>query len=112
MRKDTGFSESVRVLFLSCNKCHYCSKNKNDCLHHIVGGGTADSRLENSPFNAAPLCNQTCHLKHHGKFMTREFQSKFLIKTRKYLLESGYKPNKKDYEFMLKYEHVYKKEPK
>lgn len=81
--------------------------NTCDSLHHIMGRGSGDSELESSILNAAPLCNQKCHLPHHGRLCTPEYQKKFLNKTYEYLMKRNYFLTELDLAFMEKYAHLY-----
>lgn len=81
--------------------------NTCDSLHHIVGRGHGDSDVESSILNAAPLCNQKCHLPHHGRITTPVYQKKYLNKTYNYLIKRGYMLSELDLAFMDKYAHLY-----
>lgn len=80
-------------------------RNNADCLHHILG------RVSNSPYNAAPLNNALDHQPEGRKNLppihSESVRRKYLKKTKKYLDEIGYQPNKKDLEFLNKYKHYY-----
>jgi len=82
-----------------------CWLNNADCLQHILW------RVSNSPYNAAPLNNFECHQPEGRKWLlaihSEEQQKKYLIKTKDYLDDIGYKPNKKDLEFLDKYKKLY-----
>jgi len=106
-RKLNEFSPKTRELFKYIFQCSFCGKNTNDCLHHIVGRGKTDSALENSPLNAAPICNQSCHLKHHGLLSTMKYQKKLLNRTYDFLCASGYTFTNKDIRFIKKYSELY-----
>lgn len=75
-------------------------KSDANCLHHIMG------RVSNSPYNAAPLNNQMTHMPEGrtmnglGAIHSRDVVKRFLNKTKKYLDGIGYKPNKKDIDFL------------
>lgn len=72
-----------------------------------MGRGAMDSTIESSILNAAPICNHKCHLKHHGKIMTKEWQKKFLKKTYDYLVKNYYQFTTKDLSFIIKYKDYY-----
>ncbi len=108
-----SFNSYDRTLFMDCWECWWCNKNTPDSLHHIVGrgGGDRSSDCESSILNAAPVCNQSCHLPYHGEMCTREHVTKFLNKTYEYLMKIGYTLSNTDIEFMHKYAELYKKLP-
>lgn len=101
------FNEETRLLFYDAWKCWVCGKNTADSLHHIVGRGAGDSMVESSTLNAAPLCNQSCHLPNHGLLRTDEHVRKMLNQTYNYLMEVGYAMNEIDEEFLIKYAEKY-----
>ncbi len=94
------FSQETRFLFVDNYECWNCGRNQIDALHHILG------RESNSPFNAAPIENFSCHI---GQSFSQEKTIKFLVKTYRYLIRHGYKPNQKDKEFLNKHKDLYNK---
>ena len=98
-----NFPEELRFLFSDCWKCWWCGKNRADSLHHIVGRGNGDSKVESSILNAAPLCNQGCHLPNHGQLRTDEKMREMLDKTYNYLITSNYELTEIDSAFIEKY---------
>ena len=99
------FSGETRSLFIFNYSCWVCGRNKWDALHHIVGRGYGDSKCEQSPLNAAPICNYPCHI---GQALhSDETQKDFLQRTKNYLLIQGYKLTELDNEFMEKYKQYY-----
>lgn len=103
MVKHNNFSEESRFLFSDSWKCWWCGKNRADCLHHIVGRGEAESIIESSVLNAAPLCNNYCHLPNHGLLRTEKNVKRMLNKTYNFLMENGYKLKEIDADFISKY---------
>lgn len=100
-----NFTQKTRSLFWDNYSCWSCGYNKFDILHHIVGRGNKHSELESSPFNAAPLCNFSCHI---GKPINKEYTTKkFLQLTEEYLKRINYKPTDKDKAFLEKYKQYY-----
>lgn len=97
------FSEKSRNLFIDAKKCWHCGSNRVDCLHHIQGRGNKGDDIESSPLNAAPLCNQKCHLPFHGKHRTEEGIKILINKTYDYLKEIGYSLSEKDSKFIERY---------
>lgn len=82
-------------------------QNGADCLHHILG------RVSNSPYNAAPLSNFRTHWPEwrlsHSLPPIHSFNSrkKYLLKTKGFLDNAGYKPNDYDLAFLEKYKRYY-----
>ena len=107
MSNHNSFSENVRFIFQEYWSCFYCGKNTADCLHHIVGRGTADSKIESSILNAAPVCNQSCHLPNHGLLKTEEQIKKLLDKTYSFLVSINYKFTELDADFIERYANYY-----
>lgn len=105
-----NFPEEAWSIFQDAWMCWYCGMNTADCLHHIVGRGNGDSKVESSMLNAAPMCNHKCHIPNHGKLKRVENIKELLKTTYTYLLSVGYKLNKTDKEFIKKYKKYYKKE--
>lgn len=103
-----NFEERAWLIFQDAWCCWMCGMNTADCLHHIVGRGNGNSKVERSILNAAPLCNQKCHLAHHSLLRTNSFTAKLLKQTYKYLENYGYVLNKIDLEFIEKYKRFYK----
>ena len=99
---NNDFPSDLRYIF-DIWKCWWCGKNKADSLHHIVGRGEKGSKVESSILNAAPLCNQTCHLPNHGLLRTDDEIKKLLDKTYSFLIESGYELTELDSQFLEKY---------
>lgn len=108
MKSSNNFPEGSWLIFQDAWTCWWCGENTADALHHIVGRGNGGSVVESSVLNAAPLCNQKCHLKHHGTLRTDQYVSLLLKQTRKYLENKGYKLKRNDHAFILKYAHYYK----
>lgn len=95
MKLKNNFSQRTRELFMWNYECFVCGKNTWNALHHIKG------RCSNSPLNAAPVCNDSCHI---NKGFSYEDDKVLLQKTLKYLLKKGYKLTKKDEAFII--EHI------
>ncbi len=94
MKLRNNFSTETRWLFFDMRfTCFNCGGNGQDVgglsLHHIR------SRISESPLNAIVLCNK-CHLKIGH---TQEEESKYLIKTIKYLLRKNYIFKEEDLQF-------------
>jgi hypothetical protein len=94
------FSLATKELFFWNNECWECKMSHANCLHHIL------NRVSNSPLNAAPLNNFSCHIG-NGKLSTFEIRKKLLNKTLLYLKENGYVLDSKDREFKEKYKNYY-----
>jgi hypothetical protein len=107
MKLHNSFPEGARLIFSEAYRCWFCSSNRCDCLHHIVGRGNGDSKVESSILNAAPLCNQKCHLPNHGLLRTEEWISKLLKQTLEFLESVGYELEERDIQFMDKYMEYY-----
>lgn len=103
-----NFPEGSWIMFEDAWCCWLCGMNTSDCLHHIVGRGNKSSIVESSVLNAAPLCNQKCHLKHHSLLRTDEWVRKLLKQTKKYLDNYDYTYTRNDHAFLLKYAKYYK----
>ena len=103
-----NFPEGSWVMFEEAWCCWWCGMNTSDCLHHIVGRGNKGSIVESSVLNAAPLCNQKCHLANHSLLRTDEWVSKLLKQTKKYLESINYRFTRNDHAFLLKYAKYYK----
>lgn len=99
--------EELQRWFQDCHKCHFCPQNGWDCFHHIVGRGIKGDDTESSILNAAPLCNQKCHLPFHGLIRKRHYTRKFLLKTYDWLMYSGYTFKPVDMRFIEKYAEYY-----
>lgn len=110
MNLRNDFPKNAHSIFMDCWKCWYCEMNTCDSLHHIMGRGGPSGEVEGSILNAAPLCNMKCHLKHHGKIMTHEYQKIFLQKTFDYLANINYQFTEKDRDFVKKYESFYRRD--
>jgi hypothetical protein len=93
MKLKNAFSEDTRWLFAYNYYCFYCNTNGWDALHHIVG------RKSNSPLNAAPIHNHSCHI---GNFKLDSFEMRSLLlkKTKIYLDENNYEYTEKDLKFL------------
>lgn len=100
------FSPATRFIYLDDNywECWNpeCGTNNADCLHHIFGRGKEEG-CESSALNAAPLCNQKCHLPRHGFWTSDSGKRLLLTKTIGFLSSRGYVLEKKDEEFLEKY---------
>lgn len=107
MKPHNSFPEESRLIFQEAYRCWFCGSNRADSLHHIVGRGNGDSIVERSILNAAPLCNQKCHLPNHGKLRTDEWVSKLLKMTYEFLQSIGYELQEVDHQFMEKYIKYY-----
>lgn len=103
-----NFSQDAFIIFQEAWCCWLCGMNTSDCLHHIVGRGEKGSKVESSILNAAPLCNQKCHLANHGKLRTDKYVVELLKKTFDYLHSKGYTLNENDINFIRKYWKYYK----
>lgn len=99
------FSSETRDLFIWNEECWWCKQSHADCLHHILG------RSSNSPLNAAPINNFSCHIG-NGKLSLFNTKKTLLKKTLNYLLENDYKLVEKDREFIKKNEKYYDQEIK
>lgn len=96
------FSDKTREIFEFCY-CFGCDNTTcgADCLHHIFG------RVSDSPFNAAPMNNNSCHINEgekmggHTRHMKPISQQKLLAKNMIYLSGSGYSPTKNDVDFLF-----------
>jgi len=108
MKLHNNFPEESRYWLEETWCCWWCGENTPDCLHHIVGRGNKQSKVESSILNAAPLCNQKCHLAHHSLLKTDKYIAQLLQQTYKYLINQGYILNRNDKAFMLKYAKYYK----
>jgi hypothetical protein len=104
------FSDKARDLFDLGGYCRDWEDGRNDadCLHHILG------RVSNSPYNACPLNNFRNH-QPEGRMQqnlpaitSKEAKLHYLIKTKAYLDSLGYKPDKKDLEFLEANKEYYK----
>ena len=93
--------------FMDWYKCYYCGQNGWDCFHHIKGRGIPGHDEESSILNAAPLCNQMCHLPNHGRIRTDEVSDEYLKQTYEMLLEQCYPFTEKDKRFIEKYINAY-----
>lgn len=110
MRLKNEFKPKTRAYFADQYECWYCGRNTWDALHHIVRRGLGNSECENSPLNAAPICNYPCHINNHGKITQDNYKKLFLQKTYDFLLNRRqYKLTGKDYIFMEKYSRYYSK---
>ena len=104
---NNDFDKKDRELFESDGWCKDWEDGRNDanCLHHILG------RVSSSIYNAAPLNNFRTHQPEGRKGLlplsSQRVISKFLKKTKEYLDELGYKPTKKDLEFLETYKKYY-----
>ena len=97
----------AHVLFQQSWSCWYCGKNVADALHHIVGRGNSSDSVESSILNAAPICNNSCHLYHHGEISTDKYRKIFLNRTYDFLLSTHYEFSDKDMRFIQKYSRYY-----
>jgi len=100
MNNKNDFSEETRELFIWNKECWFCGMTHSDCLHHIL------NRVSDSPLNAAPLNNFSCHIG-NGKLSQFKIRKKLLKKTLEYLKESGYTLTKKDKAFKKEYSRYY-----
>lgn len=107
MPNHNSFPEVIHEIFQQAWECWFCGMNTADSLHHVVGRGQGDSWVEGSILNAAPLCNQKCHLPNHGKLRTKEWIAKLLNTTYLYLVSIRYEFEEIDYEFIEKYKEYY-----
>lgn len=92
MKLKNTFSDETRALFLDAQYCFLCYRVDRGLEgHHIY------SRVSNSPFNFAPLCNH-CH-SHVGHTQAEHIE--ILKKTVKYLIvDKKYNPTPKDMVFL------------
>lgn len=94
-----NFTQKTRELFIDV-PCCICGGFQANALHHIMG------RISNSPYNAAPIHNQRCHLNKDGKMGRGDLNRKdrrllLLERTAFYLnIIQAYQPTRKDEEFM------------
>lgn len=100
MKLRNSFTDTIRILFTDNHRCWRCGQNTWDSLHHIIG------RDSNSPLNAAPLCNEKCHL-YQGNLHIFEKEREYLERTYQFLRRNGYNLTPKDKTFMLKYKKHY-----
>ena len=98
MKLDNPFTKETRFLFED-SVCFVCGLGRADALHHIKG------RETNSPLNACPVHNQTCHFEIGGKLGV--MSAALMRKTIMHLFFAGYRLTKKDIEFIDKYKTVY-----
>lgn len=85
----------------------WCGRNTANAQHHIVGRGTPNSFVEQSLYNCAWVCNQSCHINVHGQLRTEENERMLLQKTKSFLDKNQYKPNETDRNFLEKYSKYY-----
>jgi hypothetical protein len=101
------FTQKTRDLFDMGGWCYDWEDGRNDadCLHHILG------RVSNSPYNACPLNNFRTHQPEGRKGLkplsSQNVRSKYLQKTKNYLNDLDYKPNKDDLQFLETYKKYY-----
>ncbi len=107
MNQQNDFSEESRELFSDAHKCWICGKNRADALHHIMGRGENESKVESSPLNAALVHNYSCHIDKHNLLKTNDLQHILLWETYHYLVKREYHLTKNDLDFMEKYFEVY-----
>lgn len=100
MKLRHAFSEETRELFHDTRECWWCGQNHANALHHIMG------RVSDSPLNAAPIGNLTCHIG-NGALENDESRSRLLIATYQYLMEEKYRLTETDIEFMKRYKYLY-----
>jgi hypothetical protein len=97
-----NFTDKTKELFFWNQKCWWCGLNHSNCLHHALG------RVSNSPLNAIPLNNFSCHIG-NGTLSQFEVRKQLLKKTYDYLMEQNYKLTKEDREFIKKFKQYYEK---
>jgi len=102
-RKDKNFTEETKELFRNNFECWQCGMNTWDCFHHCMGG---DFDEADSPFNAVPLCNATCHIDGGHHFSEKQINT-FLAMTMRYLYLKGYELTRKDKMFIIKFKKRY-----
>ena len=107
MKLNNPFSDKIRELFRWQYECWVCGKNQQDALHHIMGRGNKDSKVNTSPLNAAPIHNFSCHIENSGPLATDAMKGKLLRKTRQYLNDMDYELTELDREFIKKYKKIY-----
>lgn len=93
MRLRNPFADASRELFRDAAGCFKCGESGHDALHHIRG------RVSDSPFNAAPLHNQRCHIG-QGDIHTEPVERRYLAKTSRYLASVGYEATEADRAFL------------
>lgn len=103
-----SFPKDSWSMFAESWTCWVCGMNTANCLHHIMGRGAGHSTAEASVYNAAYLCNQSCHLQIHGRLRTDSHSRQLLHKTKEYLRSIGYSNTDNDAQFLKKYEHMYR----
>jgi len=84
--------------------------NSYDSLHHIVGRGSKGSKIERSPLNAAPMCNEKCHIQKHAQHTTDHGKFILLKKTYKFIDSLDLELTELDWEFLKEYSQYYEKE--
>jgi len=93
MQLKNDFSTETRNIFAWNYTCWWCGRNHANALHHIKG------RSSNSPLNACPINNNSCHIG-NGKLATFEVQTKLLEKTFNYLMSVKYSLTAEDKQFI------------
>lgn len=102
-----AFTPKTYALYEGCI-CFNCMLEEkgactSDCLHHIF------SRVSNSPFNAAPMNNNKCHINDgdkmggHTRHLMYERKQMYLRFAITWLHSRCYKMTKKDKAFLEKY---------
>lgn len=105
MQLQNEFSQDTRALFIFNKRCFFCGliTNKGErvnALHHIKG------RTSNSPLNACPIHNFTCHIG-NGKLGTQYVQRILMGRVLEFLFSEQYKLTSKDKNFVLKFQRDY-----
>ena len=103
------FTEKTRRLFEWNYLCFYCMRSGADALHHVVGRGYGNSKIENSPLNACPIHNEGgCHL-YNYHLATFDTRRRLLWLVRDYLVkDQAYQLTEKDKLFIKKHKEYYK----
>lgn len=101
-----GFDrDELARYFIDCHTCWVCGMNSWSAFHHICGRAR---RFNASILNAAPVHNEQCHLKIHGRLKLRKNMVMLLEKTLRHLQNVGYILTPLDREFMEDYHDLYK----
>lgn len=101
-----SFNRDVMVsIWIDNYTCWYCNQSGADALHHIIP--RSDPDCSTSPLNSAPLHNYPCHINNHGKITNKDWKSKFLKRTIKYLLRTEYKLTQEDKSFIFRNKMLY-----
>ena len=113
--KNTGlqyrFSPLDKEVWFFWHKCMWCSKNRWDCLHHIISPssrGHQHGDFNCSILNSSPMHNHGCHLD-NPELHKREMEIKLLEKTMTALAYAHYKVKELDRQFINTYQKTHYK---